>query len=129
MGLPRWRISRPHISGKRAMLVTFKSKAWNDVTMFSDDAVALLKMAGHSGTMPGALLPADIPSALERLKQEVAAAEPVKETNPAKPPQTDEADAPAPVELQTRAYPLIQLLAAAARQGCHVEWQTGAPVL
>ena len=47
--------------------------------MFGDVAATLLKMAGHSGTMPGALLAREIPSALARLKQALAAADPEEE--------------------------------------------------
>jgi hypothetical protein len=49
------------------MLVTFTSKAYADITMFGDIAVTLLKMMGHSGTVPGAILAADLPAALSRL--------------------------------------------------------------
>ena len=45
------------------MLVTFRSKAWGNVTMFGDVAETLLKMMGHTGTVPSALLAADIPAA------------------------------------------------------------------
>ena len=44
------------------MLVTFRSNAWGNVTMFGDVAVTLLKMMGHSGTVPSTLLARDIPS-------------------------------------------------------------------
>ncbi len=49
------------------MLVTFTTKAYADITMFGDVAVSLLKMMGHSGTVPGAILAADVPAALGRL--------------------------------------------------------------
>ena len=38
------------------MIVTFRSKAHADIMMFGDIAVNLLKLMGHSGTVPGALL-------------------------------------------------------------------------
>jgi len=55
------------------MLVTFHTNAWSSITMFGDVAVTLLKMAGHSGTVPSAMLAADIPAALERLEHKLAA--------------------------------------------------------
>src|ERR1019366_850948 len=58
------------------MLVTFHSKAWSSIIMTRDIAVTLLKMAGHSGTVPSAMLAADIPAALTRLNQGLAAADP-----------------------------------------------------
>ncbi len=38
------------------MIVTFRSKAHADIIMFGDIAIKLLKLMGHSGTVPGALL-------------------------------------------------------------------------
>jgi hypothetical protein len=109
------------------MLVTFHSKAWSSITMFGDVAVTLLKMMGHSGTVPSALLAADIPAALARLQQGLAAADAVQGSQQSVPPEGDDADAPPPVGLRLRAYPLIQLLSAAARQECDVMWEEGAP--
>ena len=42
------------------MLVTFSSPAYADITMFGDVAVRLIKMMGHSGTIPSALLAEDV---------------------------------------------------------------------
>jgi Domain of unknown function (DUF1840) len=47
------------------MLVTFRRKVSGEITMFGDVAVTLLKLMGHSGTVPGALLADQIPSALD----------------------------------------------------------------
>jgi len=49
------------------MLVTFTTRAYADITMFGDVALALLKMMGHSGTVPSTILAADVPAALSRL--------------------------------------------------------------
>lgn len=111
------------------MLVTFHSKAWSSITMFGDVAVTLLKMMGHSGTVPSALLAADIPAALARLQQGLAAAGDEAPGRQAARPGDDDADAPPPVGLRLRAYPLIQLLSAAAREGCDVMWDKGHPVI
>ena len=45
------------------MLVTFKTEAYASITMFGDVAVALIKLMGHSGTVPGAVLAEDVPAA------------------------------------------------------------------
>jgi len=108
------------------MLVTFRTKGWGDITMFGDVAVTLLKMAGHSGTIPSALRAADVSAALARLNQALAAA-PAEDKQPAE-SGADDADAP-PVGIRLRAYPLTQLLAAAAKQECDVMWDTGAPLI
>ena len=96
--------------------------------MFGDVAVTLLKMAGHSGTVPSALIAGDISSALARLELGLAAAGPEEENKQYAPPGKD-ADGPQPVGLRLRAYPLIQLLSAAAGQGCDVMWEEGHPAI
>ena len=55
------------------MLVTFTCPAYADITMFGDVAIRLLKMMGHSGTVPGALLAEDVPAALQRLEAAIEA--------------------------------------------------------
>ena len=92
--------------------------------MYGDVAVTLLKMAGHSGTVPSAFLAGDIPSALASLKQKLAAAVPDEGNKQSVRPSKDADTAPA-VGLRQRAYPLIQLLSAAAQQGCDVMWDEG----
>jgi hypothetical protein len=108
------------------MLVTFRSKAWGNITMFGDVAVALLKMMGHSGTVPSALLARDVPAAMARLKEQLAAGA-FKE--PDKPADSDDDEDQPPVGLRTRAVPLLDMLAAAAAQDCDVLWQAGEPPL
>jgi hypothetical protein len=110
------------------MLVTFHSKAWSSITLFGDVAVTLLKMAGHSGTVPSALRAADIPSALARLNQALAAA-PAENGKQSVPAGGGDAEDPSPVGIRLRAYPLIQMLSAAAAQKSDVMWEAGAPVI
>ena len=99
------------------MLVTFTTDAYADITMFGDDALAMLKMMGHSGTVPSAILAADVPAALSRLTAAVEAAK-------AEPSVEDEEDEDEPrVSLYHRAMPLIDLLAAAAQAGSDVMWK------
>lgn len=110
------------------MLVTFRTKAWSNITLFGDVAITLLKMAGHSGTVPGALRAAEIPATIARLQQALAAI-PNEKTNQHSPSGQDDADDPPPVGLRLRAYPLLELLSAAAREKCDVMWETGAPLV
>jgi hypothetical protein len=102
------------------MLVTFSCPAYADITMFGDVAVRLLKLMGHSGTVPGALLAEDVAAALARLEAAVAADEQL--------PQHDKSvegddDEPA-VSLPHRALPLIELLQAAAKAKCNLMWDS-----
>jgi hypothetical protein len=55
------------------MLVTFTTDAYADITMFGDVVHTMLKMRGHSVTVPGAILAADVPEALRRLTTAVEA--------------------------------------------------------
>jgi len=108
------------------MLITFHSEAGADCTMFGNVAITLLKMMGHSGTVPGAISPEDIPAALSSLEQGLAVAGGVKaNVNP----DSEKDDKQPPVPLRTRAYPLIQLLSAAAKKGKDVLWYEGAPLV
>ncbi|MCC8986245.1 MAG: DUF1840 domain-containing protein [Candidatus Contendobacter sp.] len=102
------------------MIVTFRTKAHADIVIFGDIAITLLKLMGHSGTVPSALLADEVPAALERLRTAVAAH---KATVPkaAEDVEDDDADE-SPVDLAQRAFPLIELLAAAATEKCDVMW-------
>ena len=104
------------------MLVTFTTKAYADITMFGDVALGMLKMMGHSETVPGALLAEDVPAALDRLKRAIAMGEATPARNESREAQDDDPDEP-PVSLAHRALPLIELLAAAAQQKADVMWK------
>lgn len=101
------------------MLVTFTTNAYADITMFGDVALTMLRMMGHSGTVPGAILAEDVPAALDRLKREVGALGDAPA--PADAAVRDE-DEP-PVSLKHRALPLIELLTAAAKRKNDVMWK------
>jgi len=100
------------------MLVTFSTPVYANITMFGDIAIRLLKLMGHSGAVPGALLAADVQPALQRLqagvRAEAAASGPEE-------PAVDEDGEPV-VSLSHRALPLIELLDAAAKANRDVMW-------
>jgi hypothetical protein len=102
------------------MIVTFRSKAHADIMMFGDIAISLLKLMGHSGTVPGALLAEDVPMALEYLRKAVAANK-AAVADVSDSVQDDESGERI-VNLAHRALPLIELLAAAATAKCDVMW-------
>jgi len=99
------------------MLVRFDSSVGGFI-MFGDIAVQLLKMMGHSGTVPSAILAQDIPQALARLEASLAAA-PDEAVQSGASRQDD--DSPK-VSLRQRAHPLIDLLRRAAKANCDVLW-------
>jgi hypothetical protein len=100
------------------MIVTFKTKTWANIVMFGDVAVALLRMMGHSGNVPGALRADEVGPARERLRTALDALAP---DTPSPGKKTDE-DEP-PVSIHQRAYPLLELLAAAESAGREVMWE------
>ncbi len=51
------------------MIVTFKTRAFSNITMFGDIAVHLLKMMGQTGNVPGAIKDDDVSQAYQTLKQ------------------------------------------------------------
>ncbi len=102
------------------MLVTFSCPAYADITMFGDVALRLLKMMGHSGTVPSALLAEDVPAALMRLEAAVAA-----DSSSSQPDLSEEGEDDEPVvSLSHRAIPLVELLKAAAKAECDVMWES-----
>ena len=100
------------------MLVTFSCSAYADITMFGDVAVRLLKMMGHSGTVPGAILAEDVQTALDQLLAAVEAEQQLSESEKSE----DEDDSEPLVSFSHRALPLIELLEAAAKAKCNVMW-------
>ena len=103
------------------MLITFKTPVHADITMFGDVAKALLHMMGHSGSVPGAILAADVPETLAKLKAAVER-NPDAPLNPAS-DDDDEGRRSQSVSLYHRAMPLIDLLEAAAREQKNVMWE------
>ena len=99
------------------MIITFTSSAYADITMFGDVALHMLKLMGHSATVPGALLAEDIPAALQRLEAAV-------EADKQSPQPEQEEDDEVAVSLSHRALPLIELLKAAAKEKCNVMWDS-----
>ncbi|MBK6287305.1 MAG: DUF1840 domain-containing protein [Gammaproteobacteria bacterium] len=100
------------------MLVTFSCPAYSSITMFGEVAIQLLKLMGHSGTVPGALLAVDVHAALEHLETALEADK--QSPEPEESVETEEGE-PA-VGLAHRAWPLIELLKAAAKAKCDVMW-------
>ena len=98
------------------MIVTFTTKTYSNITMFGDVALTMLKMMGHSTKVPGAILAADVPGALDRLKAGIEA-----EETPA--PADDDKEEEPVVSLAHRALPLIELLKAARQANANVMWK------
>jgi len=103
------------------MLVTFTCEAHGNITMFGDVAEHLLKMMGHSGTIPSAIYAKDVPAVLQRLKNAVESEKEATIDDASINNDDEEKDEPR-VSLANRAFPLIEMLTAAAESDCNVMW-------
>jgi hypothetical protein len=91
--------------------------------MLGEVAVTLLKMAGHSGSIPSAIRAVEVPGALDRMKRAL------DNMGPEQPlAKKAEEDQEPPVGLKVRAYPLIELLVAASAKNADVTWEEEGPV-
>lgn len=110
------------------MLVTFRSTATESITLFNEAAVTLIKMMGATGRIPGALSADDVPAALRQLETAINDIK-VQTHAPADAPGANEEDAAdneendAPVEITTRAVPLISMMKRAAAAHAELMWE------
>ena len=102
------------------MLVKFETRVSGSITMFGDVAIKLLKLMGRRPTVPSAILPEDIPDALQRLKKGIAAEEAAATDEQVTDLAND--DEGQYVSLRARAFPLIEMLEAAEKEQVPVMW-------
>ncbi len=95
------------------MIVTFSTNAYANITMMGDVAKDMLKIMGHSGTIPGAFQPQDLPTALSNLQSAV---------DSSKSAEQDPDEGEFKPGLSQRALPLINLLKAAVEANSDVMW-------
>ncbi|MFH4828339.1 DUF1840 domain-containing protein [Vibrio diabolicus] len=105
------------------MLITFRCHSHSNVTMFGDIAIKMIKMMGHSGSVPGSISVQDIPDALSRLTSALAAQEAIEKNN-RQAMEEDEEQEEQTVSLGRRAFPLIELLKSAVKEECEVMWDS-----
>jgi hypothetical protein len=112
------------------MLVTFRSTATESITMFQDVAVELLKLMGATGRIPGALGPEDVPAALRQLEHATEQIKAGTHATPVRPADNEDAthedddeEREQPVDLATRAVPLLSILKRAAAAKAELVWE------
>ena len=109
------------------MLVKF-STSFGQLLMQGEPAVALIKLGGHSGTVPSAVLAAELPGFLAKLQaglelqgDQVSPPPPVKEPGAG---WEDEAEPrEQTIKLRLRAVPLLDMLNTAIRQQSDLLWE------
>lgn len=99
------------------MLITFKSSASANITLFGEPAKQLLEMMEFGVSVPGAIRPEDVAAALKNL---VLALNKIPKLTANE--QVDQDDEPA-VGIHSRALPLIKLLEAAESEESYVRWE------
>ncbi|EGR2695809.1 hypothetical protein CGI16_06250 [Vibrio parahaemolyticus] len=105
------------------MLITFRCRNYANVTMFGDIALEMIKMMGHSGTVPGSISAQDVPDALSKLTSALSAKNAAEENLPTDVDVDEEEEQAEPaVSLGRRAFPLIELLKSAIKEECEVMW-------
>ncbi|HCH5319936.1 TPA: DUF1840 domain-containing protein [Vibrio parahaemolyticus] len=105
------------------MLITFRCRSYANVTMFGDIALEMIKMMGHSGTVPGSISAQDVPDALSKLTSALSAKNAAEENLPTDVDVDEEEEQVEPVvSLRRRAFPLIELLKSAIKEECEVMW-------
>ncbi|MBY4896742.1 DUF1840 domain-containing protein [Cupriavidus sp. AU9028] len=106
------------------MLITFKSRASQDLTMMNDLAVTLLGIVGKTLGERGVITHAELPRAIHRLEAAVADASQAQKvadrTDSAD--QAQQEDEEEPLHLGQRAYPFLDMLRASLREGADVLW-------
>jgi hypothetical protein len=109
------------------MLMTFKSKSSAELLMYQEHAQRILDVL-HKSPIRGVITAAEAGAALVALEKEVAdsklhqqaqaAARKAKEDND----DEEVVDTPAPVGFSARAYPLLEMLRTAEKNGNDIVW-------
>ena len=99
------------------MLVTFKCKAYANITMFGDVGEKMLEMMGFGKRLPGAISAAEVPRARENLRAGLAALPDETQAD------DDEEGQEPKISLRARAVPLLELLQAASADETQVRWE------
>lgn len=109
------------------MIVVFSTR-YGRLTMLGESASRLLRLAGHSGNVPGAVLAPDLPAFLARLRGSLEVhGEELSPPPPLVPATEDEQegarDRPASVSLRKRAVPLVEMIETAIRRESDLMWE------
>ena len=109
------------------MLVKFSTR-FGQLVMQGEPAVALIRLGGHSGTVPSAVLAADLPGFLAKLRaglelqgDQVSPPPPVK--NPESALEDEDEPRERPIKLRLRAVPLLDMLDTAIKQQSDLLWE------
>ena len=104
------------------------SQVLGQLLMQGEPAVVLIRLGGHSGTVPSAVLAAELPGFLAKLRtglelqgDQVSPPPPVKESGGAW--EDEEEPRERPIKLRLRAVPLLDMLDTAIKQQSDMFWE------
>jgi len=110
------------------MIVEFTTR-FGHLTMLGETAVTLLRMTGHSGTVPGAILATDLPGSLRELRAALETSGDLPSPAPVVAEDADDEEdrreRDPPVSLRKRAAPLIDMIETAIARGSDLMWNRG----
>ena len=106
------------------MLMTFRSDAAANITMFGSVGLQLVDMMGYPNTKNGAIRAENISDALNRLQAGLDNGAETHPTHNHLEDNEDEAQTEEPVSLGHRAVPLIDMLKAAIKDECGIMWES-----
>ena len=109
------------------MLVKFSTK-FGQLVMQGEPALALIRLGGHSGTVPSAVLAADLPGFLAKLRaglelQGDQASPPPQANEPGSDWEDEKEPREQPIKLRLRAVPLLDMLDTAIKQQSDLLWE------
>lgn len=107
------------------MLITFTCDAHETIVMFGDIAQKLLGMMGYQGKTTGSLEADDIPVVRTRLRNALDTSKKEQSERNIEPDNNKNTDTKEPqVSLEHRAFPLFEMLDAAEKEKCAVQWKS-----
>lgn len=104
------------------MLITFKSRAAQDLTMLSDLATMLLGILGKQVGERGIITTEEMPAAIHKLERAVREDKELQGTAVEEAGHQDDDPTEEPLHLGQRAYPLLDMLRLSQRANTDVMW-------
>lgn len=107
------------------MFVKFSTR-YGYLLMQGEPAVTLLRLGGHSGTVPSAVLAADLPAFAARLRSGLEVHGDELSSTPTAAGRDEEDEDPPreqPISLRLRAVPLLDMIDTALRQKSDLVWE------
>lgn len=98
------------------MLITFKSSASSDVTMFGEVAEIMMEILGMDPSVKGIVTVENLPAAIAKLKAAISADIQARDQG------TPNANGDDPVSIAQRALPLVELFEWSLKQEVPVVW-------